>query len=66
MKATDRNILLLCMGLVLLCTGCSYQKEPPKTEDADTVYVLPKGELPSDSENAAVEAAREEYNQHTK
>lgn len=66
MKATIRNILVPVLAMVLLCNGCSYEKQPPKTEDADTSYVLPKGQIPTDEETAAVEAARKEYNDHTK
>lgn len=49
--------------LAVLVTGCKYDEKPPRTEVSASDYVLPQGELPTDAERQAVEAARAEYNE---
>lgn len=59
-KVSNALLMLLAVALV---SGCTYDKLPPKTDDATSSYVTPKGELPSEAEIALVEAARAEYEQ---
>jgi len=59
-----RILIALCAGMLLL-SSCGYEKLPPKTGDANTTYVLPKGVIPTDAEKAIVEAARAEYETNT-
>lgn len=47
---------------IMLC-GCSYDELPPKTDDATTDYILPKGTMPSAEETEYVKAIRAEYNE---
>ena len=62
MKAMNKFAYLCgsCFAAVLL-SGCSYNELPPKTGDASETYVLPSGELPTAEERAAMQAARDEY-----
>lgn len=55
------GILTLTICSATLLTGCSYNELPPKTDDATTDYILPKGTVPTAEETAAVAALREEY-----
>ena len=47
--------------LLFLATGCKYDEKPPKTSDAAFDYILPQGDLPTEAELQAVQAARDEY-----
>lgn len=47
--------------LLFLATGCKYDERPPKTSDAASDYILPQGDLPTEAELQAVQAARDEY-----
>lgn len=59
-----KNIAILpFVILAVLVTGCKYDEKPPRTEVSASDYVLPQGELPTDAERQAVEAARAEYNE---
>lgn len=44
-------------------SACTYNPLPPKTNDASTDYILPKGELPTDAERAELENIRKEYSE---
>lgn len=54
-------IILQTVCTMSLLGGCSYQKLPPKTDDAGANYVLPAGEVPTAEENDIVNAAKAEY-----
>lgn len=45
-----------------LLGSCTYNELPPKTENASTNYILPKGEIPTEAEKAEVAKIKEEYN----
>lgn len=61
-----RSKVLVALGAcMLLASSCGYEKLPPKTGDANTNYVVPKGVIPTDAERAQVEAARAEYEMNT-
>jgi len=51
---------------ILLFSGCSYNELPPKTDDATTDYILPKGTVPTAEESAYVESLRNEYDMAVK
>lgn len=53
--------IMFILAVMLVSGACSYSELPPKTDDITTSYVLPKGELPSAEEKAAVAAAKAEY-----
>lgn len=53
-------ILAVVSAGVSLC-GCSYNELPPKTEDAESSYIKPKGEIPTDAERDEVKAIKAEY-----
>ncbi|MGM9742373.1 MAG: hypothetical protein ACI3ZC_04885 [Candidatus Cryptobacteroides sp.] len=46
--------------------GCSFEKYPPKTDDAAKEYVKPKGVTPTQEEKDIVNAAKSEYEQAVK
>ena len=56
---TERILILLIF--VFLLAGCGYEKLPPKTENSATQYVLPKVEIPSEEDQAALAEIRAEY-----
>jgi predicted small lipoprotein YifL len=53
-------ILAAVLASVNLC-GCSYNGLPPKTKDAESSYIKPKGEIPTDAEREEVKAIKAEY-----
>ncbi len=53
-------ILAAVLASVNLC-GCSYNELPPKTKDAESSYIKPKGEIPTDAEREEVKAIKAEY-----
>ena len=53
--------IFIAIFAVCILTACSYNEQPPKTDDASTNYVLPVGEVPTDAEYAYVQAVRDEY-----
>lgn len=57
---------MFILAAMLVAGSCSYNELPPKTDDITTSYVLPKGELPSAEEKAAVAAAKAEYEESIK
>lgn len=66
---TKKNAIFAAISLAIVffsCSSCSYEKLPPKTSDANTSYVTPKGELPSSEEKQYVESVKREYDEHTK
>lgn len=74
MKAMNRNsrhtfyragLLLIVVILSLGLGGCVYDSLPPKTDDSNSNYVVPKGTIPSDQEKALLEAIRAEYESNT-
>jgi len=65
MKAMRIKVLIALSASVLLMSSCGYEKLPPKTGDANTSYVLPKGVVPTDEEKAIVDAAKLEYETNT-
>lgn len=65
MKATNKNIYLCCAFAATLAVlaSCSYSELPPKTDDATTTYVLPKGEVPTAAESTLANEIKNEYNE---
>lgn len=63
MKAYRKKYLIFALSasLCLSLHGCGYEEEPPKTDDATSELILPKGEIPSAEERSVVNAAKEEY-----
>jgi len=63
MKAMNKKIIAILpvVMLLFLATGCKYDERPPKTSDAASDYILPQGDLPTEAEMQAVQAARDEY-----
>lgn len=59
-------ILISVLALSILIPSCSYDELPPKTDDATSNYVLPKGEVPTAAEQQEVSNIRTEYNNATK
>ncbi|MBQ4285960.1 MAG: hypothetical protein II720_05780 [Bacteroidales bacterium] len=49
--------------MVCVLSACSYNEQPPKTDDASTNYVIPAGEVPTDEEYAYVQALRDAYDE---
>jgi hypothetical protein len=49
------------ISVMIMSSGCTYNELPPKTENASTNYILPKGELPTEAEKAELEKIREDY-----
>jgi len=68
MKAMNKKIIAILPFVILLSilTGCKYDEKPPRTTDAASDYILPAGELPSDTDMQLVQAAREEYEEAVK
>ena len=64
MKAmfTKKRIIILTF-VVCVLSACSYNEQPPKTDDASTNYVIPAGEVPTDEEYAYVQALRDAYDE---
>ena len=58
-------LAILILSGLCLCS-CTYESEPPKTGNSSTVYVLPKGEVPTTAEREEVAAAKEEYANYIK
>ena len=58
--------MIVIFAVITVLSACSYNELPPKTDDITTSYVLPKGELPSAEEKAAVAAAKAEYEESIK
>ena len=63
MKSYRKKYLIFALAafLCLSLHSCGYEEEPPKTDDATTELILPKGELPSAQERSAVNEAKAEY-----
>lgn len=61
-----RNIILyISLSLSWLCvSGCSYNELPPKTENASSTYLLPKGSLPTNEEQKEVEKIKQAYDNY--
>lgn len=68
MKSYRKKYLIFALAafLCLSLHGCGYDEEPPKTDDANSELILPKGELPSAQERSAVNEAKAEYEQWIK
>ena len=52
--------------ILLLAAASSYDELPPKTDDATTDYILPRGVQPTQEETDSVKAARAEYQEAIK
>lgn len=59
-------IFISILTFSVLVSSCSYDELPPKTDDATSNYVLPKGEVPTAAEQQEVSNIRTEYNNATK
>ena len=68
MKSYRKEYLIFALSafLCLSLHGCGYDEEPPKTDDATTELILPKGEIPSSEERSIVNEAKAEYEQWIK
>lgn len=63
---SSRKALAIGVALVSICLGgCTYDTLPPKTDDANSNYVVPKGTVPSDADKALLETIRAEYEANT-
>ncbi len=55
-----KKIILIIAVCIL--GSCSYEELPPKTDDASSNYILPKGDIPSASDLATQAQIKAEYN----
>ena len=56
-----KKTIILLLAAASFASGCSYDELPPKTDDATTDYILPRGVQPTQEETDSVKAARAEY-----
>ena len=67
LKTNDmKKTIILLLAAAYFASGCSYDELPPKTDDATTDYILPRGVQPTQEETDSVKAARAEYQEAIK
>ena len=59
------SIIVICFAAVAT-QSCKYNELPPKTDDASSEYIIPKGVVPSAAEIEEQNAAKKEYNESIK
>ncbi len=58
-------IFTICLAAATM-QSCKYNELPPKTDDASSEYIIPKGVVPSAAEIEEQNAAKKEYNESIK
>jgi hypothetical protein len=57
--------IIACALIIGILNSCKYEELPPKTDNASSNYILPKGEIPTAEEREIVNNIKNEYIQST-